>query len=316
MDMVTDVPPLPFSLLDAEQIVRRLGPALRDHGEWVQRVHTLLVCRMNPDPADLMPDSHRRSGLGVWLEHESNEFIRGQPEYAKATAYHRKVHELARELCEAVRDDAEIALEDYEKFAEAVAHLDRSLEALVNELWDLLRFTDPLTGIATRFAMLPRLKQERERIQRTGGACSVCMVDLDRFKTINDTHGHEAGDRVLEAVSDYLVRNLRRYDQVCRYGGEEFVLMLPDTSPESAYPVVDRLRRGLAETPIAATEDEVIHMTASFGIAPLAADQDVAESIGHADAAMYQAKRAGRDKVRLWSKPDEGEAGVKTTGPA
>lgn len=314
--MVTDVPPLPFSLLDAEQIVRRLGPALRDHGEWVQRVHTLLVCRMNPDPADLMPDSHRRSGLGVWLEHESNEFIRGQPEYAKATAYHRKVHELARELCEAVRDDAEIALEDYEKFAEAVAHLDRSLEALVNELWDLLRFTDPLTGIATRFAMLPRLKQERERIQRTGGVCSVCMVDLDRFKAINDTHGHEAGDRVLEAVSDYLVRNLRRYDQVCRYGGEEFVLMLPDTSPESAYPVVDRLRRGLAETPIAATEDEVIHMTASFGIAPLAADQDVAESIGHADAAMYQAKRAGRDKVRLWSKPDEGEADVKTTGPA
>lgn len=312
--MVTDVPAPPFSLLDAEQIVRRLGPALRDHGDWVQRVHTLLVCRMTPDPAELSPDSHLRSALGVWLEQETNEFIRGQPEYAKASAYHRRVHELARDLFAAVRDDTEISLQDYETFAQAVDHLDHSLEALVMELWDLLRFTDPLTGMATRFAMLPRLKQERERIQRTGSVCSVCMVDLDRFKAINDTYGHEAGDKVLEAVSDYLVGNLRRYDQVCRYGGEEFVLMLPNTSPASAFPVVNRLRRGLAETPINVTESAVIHMTASFGIAPLAPDQDVAESIGHADSAMYQAKHAGRDTVCIWAEPDAGES-VKASEP-
>ncbi len=313
--MVTDVPTPPFSLWDAEQIVRRLSPALRDHGDWVRHVHTLLVCRLDPEPNDLAPDSHRRSTLGGWFEQETNEFIRGQPAYAKASAYHCRVRELARGLCEAVRDDTGISVQDYETFAQAVDHLDYSLEALVKELWDLLRFTDPLTGIATRFAMLPRLKQECERIQRTGSACSVCMADLDHFKRINDTYGHEAGDRVLEAVSDYFVRNLRRYDQVCRYGGEEFVLMLPNTSAESAYPVIDRLRRGLAETPIAVSENERIYITASFGIAALAPDQDVAESIGHADNAMYEAKRAGRDKVCIWSNPEAGES-VTATGPA
>lgn len=318
--MTDDAPPHPFGLTDAEHIVRRLAPALRAHGDWVQRVHTILVCRTEPDPDDVAPGGHLRAGLGQWLEQEPNAFIRSQPAYANATDHHRQVHALARGLCQAVIDDDAITLDDYERFAAAIDSLDGSLEALVKELWDLLRFTDPLTGIATRFAMLPRLKQERERVERTGDVCSVCMVDLDRFKAINDSLGHEAGDAVLEAVSAYLVRNLRRYDQVCRYGGEEFVLMLPNTSPEQAYPVIDRLRRGLAAMPIQIGEDREVHITASFGIAPLATDHEVDDSIGKADAAMYEAKRAGRNLVRLWSEkatpraPEEypGEAEVKS----
>ena len=152
----------------------------------------------------------------------------------------------------------------------AISRLDCSLEALVKELWDLLRYTDPLTGIATRYAMLPRLREEHQRVRRTGLTSSVCMVDLDHFKRINDTWGHHAGDAILEAVSAYLVRNLRRYDQVCRYGGEEFVLMLPNTEPEQAVPIVDRLRRGLAALRVQ-IGDEGLRITASFGIAPLIA---------------------------------------------
>ena len=96
MNKASEAPPPPFSLCDAEQIVRRLAPALREHGEWIQRVHAILVCRMQPEPGDVTPDGHLRSGLGQWFEQEPNEFIRGQPEYAKASAYHREVHELAR----------------------------------------------------------------------------------------------------------------------------------------------------------------------------------------------------------------------------
>jgi diguanylate cyclase (GGDEF)-like protein len=126
------------------------------------------------------------------------------------------------------------------------------------------------------------------------------MVDLDRFKEINDRFGHAAGDAVLEAVSSFLVANLRRYDQVCRYGGEEFVLMLPDTDPAEAVPIVDRLRRGLAELSIVLDDGTPLAITASFGIAPLAADEAVADSIAHADEAMYAAKRAGRNQVCVW----------------
>jgi diguanylate cyclase (GGDEF)-like protein len=306
MSTTADAPPPPFNLLDAEQIVRRLGPALREHGEWIQRVHAVLVCRTPPDPGDVAPGGHLRSGLGQWFEREPNEFIRGRPEYAQASAYHREVHDLARALCQAVSDDSSIAPADYDSFAGAIDRLDDSLEALVKELWDLLRFTDPLTGIATRFAMLPRLKQERDRVARTGQTCSVCMVDLDRFKAVNDAFGHGAGDTVLGAVSDYFVRNLRPYDQVCRYGGEEFVLMLPNTPLKAAVPVVDRLRRGLAEMPIDLGPHGQIQMTASFGIAELCADRPVTDSIGKADLAMYEAKRAGRNQVRVWGEPQPG----------
>lgn len=299
--MTDDAPPQPFGLADAEQIVRRLAPALRAHGDWVQRIHTILVCRTPPAPDDIMPGGHLRAGLGQWFEQEPNEFIRSQPAYDVATDHHRRAHALARDLCQAVIDDDAIALADYKTFAATIDSLDDSLEALVKELWDLLRFTDPLTGIATRFAMLPRLKQERERAERTGDVCCICMVDLDHFKEINDSFGHDAGDTVLEAVSTYLVRNLRRYDQVYRYGGEEFVLMLPSTSPEAAHPVIDRLRRGLAELPITLGEGQQIHITASFGIAPLGSDQAVDESISKADTAMYEAKHAGRNAVRLWT---------------
>ena len=100
------------------------------------------------------------------------------------------------------REGRPIEPAEYQAFADCIGRLERSLEALVKELWDLLRHTDPLTGIATRYAMLPRMREERQRVQRTGVVSSICMVDLDYFKQINDTHGHSAGDAVLEAISE------------------------------------------------------------------------------------------------------------------
>lgn len=299
-------PATPFGLQDAERIVRRLAPALQAHGEWIQSIHTMLICRSVEGCRALEEDGDADTELGRWFAEENIDFICRHPEYETAMREHRKLYAVARKLCDAVLDDRPIGRDEYAAFAEGISRLDRSLEALVKELWDLLRYTDPLTGIATRFAMLPRLREEHQRVRRTGLMSSVCMVDLDHFKRINDTWGHHAGDAVLEAVSAYLVQNLRRYDQVCRYGGEEFVLMLPNTEPEQAVPIVDRLRRGLADlrVPIG---DKVLRTTASFGIAPLLADQPIGVSIDRADRAMYVAKRAGRDRVHVWSEDDDGQ---------
>ena len=298
-----EVPAPPFGLHDAERIVRRLAPALQAHGRWIQAVHTALVCRSVEACRELYPDGDLPGDLCHWFADENNEFIRRRPEYQAAMQQYRELHALAQALCRSVEEARPIARSEYEAFAEAISRLDCSLEALVKELWDLLRYTDPLTGIATRYAMLPRLREEHQRVRRTGLASSVCMVDLDHFKAVNDTWGHQAGDAVLEAVSAYLVGNLRRYDQVCRYGGEEFVLMLPNTEPDQAAPIVDRLRRGLAALKVP-FGDETLHITASFGIAPLIPDQPIGTSIERADVAMYAAKRSGRDRVRVWSEDD------------
>jgi diguanylate cyclase len=296
----TENPAPKVGLHEAERIVRRLAPALRAHGLWIQRIHTTLVCRTPPARQDLGPEGHLGSELGRWLAGETNEFICRHPDYVIAVEEHRRLHALAQALCDAVQADQPIEPAQYQAFTECIGRLDRSLEGLVKELWDLLRHTDPLTGIATRYAMLRRMQEEHRRVQRTGLASSICMVDLDHFKQINDTRGHHAGDAVLEAVSAYLVTNLRRYDQVCRYGGEEFVLMLPDTAPEQAVPIVDRLRRGLEELAIQLDGGERVTVTASIGIAPLLPDQPIEASIEHADQAMYAAKRAGRNQVRVW----------------
>ena len=208
-----------LSLRDAEQIVRRLMPALQEHGAWLHGIHKMLICRTPPADEDLEPDAHLRSDLGRWFRDEPNEYVRRHPEHAAATEHHRRIHAIARDLCKAVRDGTEITPADYQAFVEAVGRLDGSMELLAKELWDLLRYIDPLTGMSTRFAMLPRLKQERERVRRTGYPCSICMVDLDLFKSINDTYGHQAGDAVLEAVSGYLLRSLRKYDLPLRRRG-------------------------------------------------------------------------------------------------
>lgn len=298
--MADNGPTPSLSLRDAEEIVRRLMPALREHGAWILAIHTMLICRTAPADEDLEPGTHLRSDLGRWFREEPNEHIRRHPEYTAAAEHHGRVHDVARNLCEAVRDGAEITPADYQAFVEAVGRLDKSMELLAKELWDLLRYIDPLTGMSTRFAMLPRLKQERERVRRTGYPCSICMVDLDLFKSINDTYGHQAGDAVLEAVSAYFLRKLRKYDHIYRYGGEEFVVVLPDTRPDAARPVVERLRKGLARLAIQIPGGPQLRMSASFGIAPLAPDLSVGDSIEHADAAMYAAKEAGRNQVRVW----------------
>jgi len=298
---VADETPSPaLSLKDAEKIVRRLAPALQQHGAWIHRIHTMLICRTAPTAADLEPDAYLASDLGRWFREETNEFIRRHPEHAAACEHHRRIHAVARDLCRAVRTGADITPADYALFAEAVARLDKSMEVLAKQLWDLLRDIDPLTGMSTRYAMLPRLHQERERVRRTGYPCSIAMVDLDLFKDVNDTYGHQAGDAVLEAVSEYFLRNLRKYDHIYRYGGEEFILVLPNTGPEAALPVVERLRKGLSRLAIPIPDGPTLHLTASFGIAPLATDRAVHDSIENADKAMYEAKQAGRNQVRVW----------------
>jgi len=158
----------------------------------------------------------------------------------------------------------------------------------------LLRYADPLTGIANRFAMLPRLEDELERVRLTGVVSTVSIMHLDRFKRINDSLGHALGDEVLRAVSRHLVKNVRRYDRVARYGGEEFLLLLPDTTPAGAKRVLDRLRRGLSRRTIAVNRETKLTIGASFGVAALDPLHSVMVAIDRADKAMYVAKQAGR----------------------
>lgn len=154
---------------------------------------------------------------------------------------------------------------------------------------------DDLTGLANRRHMLERLTQEQARFQRQGHPFSIAIIDLDHFKQINDAHGHAVGDAVLQAFAAEATSMLRAGDLMSRWGGEEFLLLLPDTRGGPAQASVMRLLERLRTLPQRSGQP----LSFSAGVTEHRAGETVAETVARADREMYLAKRAGRNAVRL-----------------
>lgn len=159
--------------------------------------------------------------------------------------------------------------------------------------------TDPLTGLYNRRYLDSHLQTLFDRARSRGRPLSIMITDLDRFKIINDSWGHEAGDAVLREFSGRVRRNVRGIDLACRYGGEEFVIVMPDTDGAVAHKVAERLRREIEGDAFQIGGDrDSIHVTVSIGVAAMAPGNDsVADLLKRADTALYEAKNTGRNKV-------------------
>jgi diguanylate cyclase len=158
---------------------------------------------------------------------------------------------------------------------------------------------DSLTGCFTRKHALEAFERELHRSSRLKMPLSVVMFDIDRFKEINDRYGHLCGDAALASVGDRLRSALRSSDLMARYGGDEFLLVLPDTPPDGARRAVATIRRELERHPVVC-HDNRIPVKASFGITAARPNElDVKSIIERADLALYRAKREGRDRVEV-----------------
>jgi diguanylate cyclase (GGDEF)-like protein len=158
---------------------------------------------------------------------------------------------------------------------------------------------DCLTGLLNRNSILEKLAQETSRSQRESRPISVLMVDLDRFKSVNDTYGHLAGDAVLREAATRMAAAVRCYDGLGRYGGEEFLVVLPGCDLPAAQAQAERVREALAESPVRIPGHEVA-ISCSIGIA-CSPGFDPEVLIRDADAALYEAKRSGRNCVSVQS---------------
>jgi diguanylate cyclase (GGDEF)-like protein len=178
---------------------------------------------------------------------------------------------------------------------------------------------DPLTGLWNRAAVLEALGRELARGRREGQAVGLLLADVDHFKAINDAHGHPAGDAVLRAVARRLAAALRPYDALGRYGGEEFLVVLPDCDTDRTLHLAERLRQAVKEAPVGADGVRVGVTVSVGGAASDAVCPAEAEALLRAaDAALYRAKRAGRDRAEVDVPPAAvrtGEAGG-TASPA
>lgn len=159
-----------------------------------------------------------------------------------------------------------------------------------------LASVDALTGLHNRRGLERRIAAEVSRSRRHGLPLSIAIGDLDFFKRVNDEFGHAVGDDVLRTVGVRISRNLRTEDVAVRWGGEEFLLLLPDTDRDSAVQVADKIRLAVTEQSID-FRDHSVPATISFGVAQLAEDEEAADLVHRADQAMYRAKSGGRNRV-------------------
>lgn len=153
-----------------------------------------------------------------------------------------------------------------------------------------------LTGLYNRRYMMARLQDEYERSVRSGRPFSLILTDIDYFKTINDAYGHDCGDEVLKGLSKVLMNAVRSVDVLCRWGGEEFLMLLPDTDLDSAKVLADRIRRAVAEE-VFDYEGKAFKLTMTFGVSSFSEALTIKELIKRADQALYKGKASGRNIV-------------------
>ena len=280
--------------------LKQLEQALYNHENWAEALYGTLICRLTPDQRDISADAHRNCRFGQWYYTSGKAAFDRHPGVAEIGMEHEHMHQYATRLLRSSVEGLPILIEDYELFVTALKRLRLEVATVQRELEDALYNLDPLTGTPSRLGMLTRLREQHELVRREVHACTIAMIDLDHFKLVNDQYGHAVGDQVLIRLAHYVMSHLRPYDKIFRYGGEEFLVCMPDTDLRSGRDIIDRLREELAALPHDVNGKGAIHVTVSIGLTLLDPGTPVEQSMDRADRALYAAKAAGRNRIVTW----------------
>ena len=282
-----------------------IAAAIDEHADWLRKWHRAVVCGLPPDRAIVSRHGPQISRFGGWFDTNDKRGLLDQPVFEQLWDSYVDVQEHGRRLALKAVDGETLKARDYDAFVERsekfLATARRIRDAFQRAIFDL----DPLTGVHNRRSMMAELDRERERSIRTGNSMCICLCDVDHFKAVNDRYGHLVGDGVLLTVAGRLIANLRPYDSIYRFGGEEFLLAFAETDADQAARIAERLRRAISGQEFTIDGDQRLQITASFGLALVDPDMPLKSTIRHADEALYQAKHEGRDRIALaWT--DEG----------
>jgi diguanylate cyclase (GGDEF)-like protein len=287
-----------FSIQQLQMAIAQLEQAIYNHEQWYKNLLRVLIARLPPDAPDLMPDAHHRCRFGQWYDSDAAGFLRDHPGFVAIGQAHEQMHRNATHLLQRVTYELPVSANDLDQFNNVLDRLRLELQSLRGELVEATHNRDPLTGARNRTSLLADLREQQALVRRGVLHCTLAMIDIDHFKDINDRYGHVAGDAVLASTAQCLHAHVRSYDRIYRYGGEEFLLCMPNTTVDAALEIAERLRIAVAAQQIRhGGSGPGLQITASFGIAALDTEGPVEESIDRADKSMYQAKTAGRNRV-------------------
>lgn len=289
------------SRTELQEIVEELEHAARETANWLALFHRSAVCKTEPDPGLVVDDAYAATRFGRWYADRRGAGVFDQEAFEALAATHQALLNHVGILARRAWLDDKVPTGEYDALVKKIHAFEDQSQRLARAFRAALSDLDPLTGIQNRANMERELKREQQRALRSGRPCCLALVDIDHFKSVNDSHGHLVGDQVLAAVTRTLEDSLRPYDSIFRFGGEEFLVCLPDTGPEEARLVLERIRRKIAKAELAIAEDASLAVTISVGVAQMAPRRPITEITERADAALYLAKEGGRDQVRVWT---------------
>lgn len=285
---------------DLEPVVKRLDDAIVNHRNWVRSLMRSLTCNLEHAENDHKPNAHRLCKFGQWYYGEHPEPLLQNATFQQIELLHKQMHQSAASMLNARTQHEQVRADDFDQFYQMLDDFVKAIEALKSQIQDLQYHRDPLTGAYSRATLDEELYQVKIMVQDDVHTSCLVMMDLDHFKNLNDTYGHAFGDQVLKRTSEFIINNLRRFDKLFRYGGEEFLFSLINTSHETAVEIAERMREGVAALEFS-HNNQPVKVTASFGIAVVDPEHDVSFSLERADQALYQAKHGGRNRVVAWS---------------
>jgi diguanylate cyclase (GGDEF)-like protein len=275
-----------------------LAQTIDDHIAWMI-AWTRVACyeQQAPDAAGAEPLAEPES-FAAW-RNEASKTLQDQPMLTRLVGQYDQLHRLARLVILKTPEDTSVAAKDYDAVAEKYQELITGLRRLERALATAESGLDTLTGLRSRAGMRDDLTRDLSRFQRTAKPFCLAMLDIDFFKKVNDTYGHENGDRVLSAIANFVGRNVRPFDDAWRWGGEEILLCLKETDVETGKLALERLRSGLEKMPIKLQDGTEITVTASFGLAAVNMDSTIDNLLLRVDKALYSAKANGRNRVEI-----------------
>lgn len=290
-----------FNLTPSEirETLLTLDLAIENHRKWFDTLHRSIIFKQE-FPKDILNElAHTKCQFGKWYYGNGSQPFKQYDEFNLLEATHRYMHDNARKLSHAFMNNENPSIDIYNKFISYQKEVIRLLQALHDKLINLSHGYDALTGLLNRGFITLMLDGLHDKTMRYNHLYSVAMVDADHFKNINDTYGHAAGDNVLKTISNHLRNSLRKSDSVGRIGGEEFLVILPETNKQEAYLVLDKFRDSISKTKID-TGSEIINMTLSIGISQVSQeDEDSWQAVKRADYSLYRSKENGRNRVTV-----------------
>ncbi len=286
-----------INLNKSKGLVSELEKLKLEHILWLKTFNKQIICKIHNKDFNI---EHTTCSFGQWYHSIENNDLLESSEFQLLGKSHQQLHKLAKNILDIHLNQETISENEYDNLIQAEINFLYLFDAIYRLLSSTIQSIDSLTKLPNRGLFTSLIK--REHLKLTNDTESDCLIfaDIDHFKNINDTYGHMMGDVILKETAKLLISSLRKSDIVGRYGGEEFILFLPQTHLKEAKNVIERTRKHIESTFYKVDSEHKINVTCSFGLTKFSIGQKLKTAIRDADKAMYIAKDKGRNRIEIF----------------